>query len=56
MTAKVIEEEDLSRLKEGVRAVIQKDDAACDETFRRLVDQLHLLETKKDNQLIAPVP
>ena len=55
MTAKVLTEDDRFRLNDGVLAVIQKDDSASEETFRRLVDQLHLVENRKEHRQLDPV-
>jgi PAS domain S-box-containing protein len=53
MTAKILEECESSKLKDRVRAVIQKEGTACDDTIRRLIDQLRLIEIKKEHELFA---
>ena len=47
MTAKTLSEDDLLRLNDRVRAVIQKDNTASDGVFHQLVNQLQLEETRK---------
>jgi len=49
MTAKALSEDDFLRLKHSVCAVFRKDGTVCTEALRQLVDQLHLLETRKES-------
>jgi CheY-like chemotaxis protein len=49
MTAKDLSEDDLLQLNHSVCAVLQKDGTACNGVLRQLVDQLQLLETRKES-------
>ena len=55
MTAKVLSEDDLVQLNRCACAVIQKDGTASQEAFHQLVDQLHLMEARKEQYVNNPV-
>ena len=48
MTAKVLSEDDLVQLNHHVCAVIQKDGTACEEALHQLVNQLQLMEARRE--------
>jgi CheY-like chemotaxis protein len=48
MTAKVLSEDDLVQLNHRVCAVIRKDGTTCEKAFHQLVNQLHLMEARKE--------
>ena len=48
MTAKALSDDDLLQLNHSDCAVLQKDGTACKKALHQLVDQLQLLETRKE--------
>jgi PAS domain S-box-containing protein len=48
MTAKILSQDEHLRLSRCVRALIQKDGTACQDAFQQLVNELQLLQTRKE--------
>jgi CheY-like chemotaxis protein len=48
MTAKLLSQDDHLRLSRRVRTVIQKDGTACQDAFHQLVNELQLLQNRKE--------